>query len=182
VSELIVLAFADRYQAAEVLNGLRRKSGSWSETLEHSVAVALDPDGKAIVQMNVDLSRREAVAWARVWGALLKAVLFVPLTDGLAQAADKVACPSVQDDCSPEAQGDECSEIKWWQESLEPSKYFRRDVAALIVSDTSAILILAKTMEASAALKELRKHGNMIMHTTISPEQDQKLNGLLKGR
>jgi uncharacterized membrane protein len=179
VSELIVLAFTDRYRAPEVLNELRRNEGPWTEILERAVVVTLDAEGKASVQMNIDLSRREAVAWARVWGALLKAILFVPITDGMAEAADKLACPSVQVGCSPEAEGDECNEIKWWRESLKQSQNFRRDVAALVSPNSSAVLMLVRNIKLSDALQNLEKYANTIVHTTISATQDEQLSKML---
>jgi len=182
VSELIVLAFRDRYRAPEVLNELRRNDAPWSAVLAHAVVIALDAEGKASVQLNVDLTEREPGAWARVWGALLKSVLFVPITDGLAEAAHNVACPSVQVGCSSDGDGDECAEIKWWRESLKHSQNFRRDVAALINPNNSAVLILERKREPSNALESLGKYGNLIVHTTISAAQDEKLNKMLKQR
>ena len=182
MSELIVLVFKDRYRAPEVLNDLRRNDAPSSPVLAHAVVVALDAEGKASVQLNVDLTEREAGAWARVWGALLKSVLFVPLTDGMAEAADNVACPSVQVGCSSDVEGDECAEIKWWRESLTHSQNFRRDVAALISPNNSAVLMLERKREPSNVLERLGKYGNMIVHTTISAAQDEKLNKMLKRR
>jgi len=182
VSELIVLAFTDRYRAPEVLNELRRKHELWSEVLERAVVLALDLEGMASVQMNVDLTKREAVAWARLWGALLKAILFVPITDGMAAAADMVACPSVQVGCSPEIAGDECDEIKWWRQSLQQSDSFRRDVAALIGPNSSAILMLARNLKVSDVLERFCNDGAMMVHTTINARQDERLSKILERR
>jgi len=146
------------------------------------VVVTLDAEGKASVQMNVDLTKREAVGWARLWGALLNAILFVPLTDGMAEAADKIACPRVQIDCSSEVEGDECDEIKWWRESLKGSGNFRRDVAALISPNSSAVLLLASKVRTSDAIESLGKFEMMIVRTTISDAQDDKLRRMLKRR
>jgi len=146
------------------------------------VAVTLDADARASVQMNIDLSQREAVGWARVWGALLKAVLFIPLTDGMAEAADKVAYPSVQAGCSSDNEGGECNEIEWWRESLKCSDDFRRDVAALISPNSSALLMLVRKIDVAKALQKLGHHGDMLVHATVSAAQDEKLIEMLKRR
>jgi uncharacterized membrane protein len=180
VSEFIVLAFTDRYRAPEVLNELRRNEGPWSEILERALVLALDEEGRASVQMNVDLTKREAVAWAQVWGALLKAILFVPITDGISEAADKFAYPSVQPGWPPEVEPDECNEIKWWRESLKQAQNFRRDAAALIGPNTSAVLMLVRKIKLSDALENLEKYATTIVHTTISAGQDEQLSRMLK--
>jgi uncharacterized membrane protein len=163
-----------------VLNELRREDGPWSEILERAVAVILDSDARASVQMNVDLIKREAVGWARVWGALLNAVLFVPITTGMVEAADKVASPSTG--LPADGEDDEGKEIKWWRESLKHSDNFRRDVAALISPNSSAVLMLARKINISEALKHLGSYGETIVHTTINDEQDEKLSAMLKRR
>jgi len=100
----------------------------------------------------------------------------------MAEAADKVVCPSVEVNCSLEVQGDECNEIKWWSESLKQSKNFRRDVAALISPNTSAVLMLGRNMKLSEALANLDTDENMVVHTTINSAQDELLTKLLKRR
>jgi uncharacterized membrane protein len=182
VSELIVLVFTDRYRAPEVLNELIRQDSRWSEDLERAVAITLNAEAKASVYMNVDLSKTGVSEWAKIWGALLKSTLFVPLVNGMVEAADNLGCPSVQIHCSPDVEGDECREIKWWRESLKPSENFPRDLAALISRNSSAVLLLARKVKISEALEHFEKYATTIVHTTISPKQDEKLSAMLKQR
>jgi len=182
VSELIVLAFTDRYRAPEVLNELIRRDPRWSEDLERAVAITLNAESQASVYLNVDLSKREVSEWAKLWGALLRSTLFVPLVDGMVEAADNVSCPAVQIGCSPDVEGDECPEIKWWRESLKPSENFRRDVAALISPNSSAVLILARRINMTEAVEHFGKYATTIVHTTISAKQDEKLKEMLRRR
>jgi uncharacterized membrane protein len=181
VSELIVFIFTDRYRAPEVLNELRRRNGPLASDLESAIAIVLDNKANASVHMNVDLSRREPLAWAKIWGALLKSALFVPLADSMTAAVDRILCPSVEDECSPAHPGEECNEIKWWREVFVSSGNFPRDVSALVSANSSAILMLLRNITPADALIHLRNYGNTIMHTSISAEQDQKLSELLEG-
>jgi len=180
VSELVVFIFSDRYRAPEVLNELRRRNGLWSEDVDRAIAVTLDAESKASVHMSIDLSKREGVRWARVWGALMKSALFVPITDRMVEAVDKVACPSVQVGCSLLA-GDECGEIKWWREVFGTSDNFRRDVSSLINPSSSAILMMLTMPDVSSALAQLRNYGSTIVHTTISSALDETLQAMLNG-
>lgn len=179
MSELIVIVFTDRYRAPEVLNELRRRNVPWRRALDTAVAVTLDENAKASVLMTVDLSKREAVRWAGVWGALLQATVFAPLTEAMVEAADKIACPSVQLGCSPTNQGEECEEFKWWHDVLDSSTNFRRDVSALVGANTSAILMMLNTPQLAAALKQLHNYGNTIVHMTISQHHQEQLDLML---
>jgi len=181
VSELVVFIFSDRYRAPEVLNELRRRNGLWSQDVDRAIAVTLDAESKASVHMSIDLSKREGVGWARVWGALMKSALFVPITDGMVEAVDQVACPSAQVGCSLIVAGDECVEIKWWRDVFETSDNFRRDVSSLINPSSSAILIMLTMPNISSALDQLRNYCSTIIHTTISSALDETLQGMLNG-
>jgi hypothetical protein len=126
------------------------------------------------------ISKREAVGWARLWAALLKAVLFIPLTDGMAEVAEKIS--SVQIGGSPDFEGDEGIEVKWWREALKPSENFRRDVAALIGSNTSAVLMFVRKTNVSVTPELFSKYNPTMVHTVIGDEHDKKLGEMLKRR
>jgi uncharacterized membrane protein len=180
VSELVVFVFTDRYRAPEVLNELRRRDGLWSQDLDRAVAVTLDSEAKASVHMSVDLSKREAVGWARIWGSLLNSALFIPLTEGMVEAAGEVAIASQQINPSISVNGKDSCEAKWWRESLQDSENFQRDLSASIVPNSSAILMMLRTPKVSSVLEYLRNYGSTIVHTTINTTQDQKLTAMLK--
>jgi uncharacterized membrane protein len=181
VSELVVFIFTDRYRAPEVLNELRRRDGLWSQDLDRAVAVTLDSEARASVHMSVDLSKREAVGWARIWGSLLNSALFIPLTEGMVEAADEVTLPSKRISQSLPKDGEESCEARWWRESLQDSENFRRDLSALIIANSSAILIMLRTPKVSKVLEGLRNYGSTIVHTTVTPVQDERLRAMLKG-
>jgi len=149
--------------------------------LGRAVAVSLDSEARASVHISVDLSKGEAVGWARIWGALLNSALFVPLTQGMVEAADEVTQPSRRIKPSSLKDGKESSEARWWRESLQESENFRRDLSASITADSSAILMMLRTPKVSKVLESLRNYGSTIVHTTISTAQDEKLRAILNG-
>jgi hypothetical protein len=130
--------------------------------------------------MSVDLSKREAVGWARIWGSLLNSALFVPLTEGMIEAADEVTLSSKRISPSSLKDREESCEARWWRESLADSENFQRDLSASISANSSAILMMLRTPKVSKALENLRNYGSTIVHTTISTPQDEGLRDILK--
>jgi uncharacterized membrane protein len=180
VSEIVVFIFTDRYRAPEVLNELRRRDGLWSQDLDRAVAVTLDSGARASVHMSVDLSKRKAVGWARIWGSLLNSALFVPLTLGMVEAANEVALPSRRTNPSSLKDGEESCEARWWRDALQDSENFKRDLSALITANSSAILMMLRTPRISKALEDLRNYGSTIVHTRVNTAQDERLRAMLK--
>jgi uncharacterized membrane protein len=180
VSELVVFIFTDRYRAPEVLNELRRRDGLWSQDLDRAVAVTFDSEARASVHMSVDLSKREAGGWARIWGSLLNSALFVPLTQGMVEAANEVTVPLKGIGPSSPKHGEESCEASWWRESLQDSENFKRDLSALVTANSSAILMMLRTPKVSKVLEGLRNYGSTIVHTTVNQAQDERLRTMLK--
>lgn len=65
----------------------------------------------------------------------------------------------------------------WWTEQLPEN--FRRDIGALVKAETSAIFMLLHTQKVSPALQHIHNYGGMIIHTTLSPEQVEKMTAQL---
>jgi uncharacterized membrane protein len=180
VSELVVFIFTDRYRAPEVLNELRRRDGLWSQDLDRAIALSLDSEARASVHMCVDLSKPEALGWARLWGSLLNSTLFVPITAGMVEAAGEIAIASQRIGPSGTQHGGETCEAKWWRESLQDSENFQRDLSASVTPNSSAILMILRAPKISSVLETLRNYGSTIIHTTVSSTQDDRLNAMLE--
>ncbi len=178
MSELITFVFRDPFRAPEVLNELRRREWAWVGDLEDAVAVTINSNGRARIHLSVDPSTFEAARWARLWGSLLKKTLFFPLADVLAEAVDGFATSMAWPERKVEKFG-QSKEAQWWQDTLEPSVDFRRDVAALILPGRSAIFMLLRDTEGPKALEQLRNYGDTILHTTVSKEQESKMLAML---
>jgi len=178
VSELIAFVFRDQYRAPEVLNELRRREWAWVGDLEEAVAVTINNDGRARIHLSVDPLTFEAAHWARLWGCLLKKTLFFPLAEVMAEAVDGLAISMSSPERKVEKFG-QSKEAQWWQETLNPSVDFRRDVAALMLPGRSAIFMLLRDAEGQMALEQLRNYGDTILHTTVSKEQENKMLAIL---
>jgi uncharacterized membrane protein len=175
----VAFVFRDQFRAPEVLNELRRRDFAWSRDLDEAVAVTLDANGKARVQLSVDISQYAGAGWARLWGSFLSSTLFMPGAEVIVEAADGVAFSNNKALARlPPANGPS-PENGWWEEALAGSANFKRDVAALLEPSGSAIFTLLRAAHAPIALKQLRNYGDTIVHASISSEQDKRMFALL---
>jgi uncharacterized membrane protein len=179
VSELVAFVFRDQFRAPEVLNELRRRDFAWSKDLDEAVTVTLREEGKALVQLSVDLSTYDGAGWARLWGSLLSSTLFMQGTEVMVEAANGLAFSKTRGlDASRPVNG-RSPESDWWQEALAGSVNFQRDIAALMQPSGSAIFMLLRAADARVVLKQLRNYGDTIVHTSLSTDQDKKMHALL---
>jgi uncharacterized membrane protein len=174
LSQLIVLGFRDRFRAAEVLNDLKRRELDWVADLDHAVVVTLDECRRARVQLSVDLSMGETAAWATLWGSLLSVTLFLPATEIMTQAANGIAAAPVTGRNGSRAKY-KVPDSSWWKQDVGLEDLFLRDVGAVVKERGSAIFMLLHTYEGRLVRKELQNYGNMIIHTTLSADQDRKI-------
>ena len=179
VSDLVAFVFRDQFRAPEVLNELRRRDWTWVQDLDEAVAVTVNEDGKARVQLSVDPSTRDGARWARLWGSLLSATLFTPLTEIMVKAADGLSFSPRQPLDQRRPPDESVVESQWWCDSLEAASNFKRDVAALMAGNASAIFMLLRARNTAAVLRQLSDYGNTIVHTSLSNEQDEKLRKIL---
>jgi uncharacterized membrane protein len=178
VSELIVIAFRDRFRAAEVLNELKRRERDWVGDLDDAIAVTLDEHGKARVQLSLDLSPSENASWIGLWSSLLRLALFVPISVTMATGKERLPNPAIANkQASPARWG--IPNGAWWTEDLHLPENFLRDIGALIKPETSAIFMLLHTQKVSLALQHIYNYGGMTIHTSLSPEQVDKMTAQL---
>jgi uncharacterized membrane protein len=174
VSELVAFVFRDQFRAPEVLNELRRRDFVWSKDLDEAVAVTLDEDGKARVQLSVDISNHGGAGWVRFWGSLLSSTLFMQGTEVMVEACEGLAASNNRS-LRPSHLRENMGEAGCWKEVLASAVNFKRDVAALIEPSGSAIFMLLRAAEAPVVLRQLRNYGDRIVHTSLSSEQDRKV-------
>lgn len=179
VNDLVAFVFRDQFRAPEVLNELRRRDWTWVQDLDEAVAVTVNENGNARVQLSVDPSTREGARWARLWGSLLSSTLFLPLTEEMVKTADGLTFSPRQPSDERRPPGESVMESQWWCDSLESANNFRRDVAALMAGNASAIFILLRARNTAAVLQQLSNYGDTIVHAPLSIEQHENLLRLL---
>src|SRR5262249_54866762 len=147
--------------------------------LDEAVAVTLDERRKARVHLSVDLSNTDATKWARMWGSLLGATLFLPLTEVLVEATDGIAVSAGANGEGGRRFSSNMPDASSWRRSVLLPHQFTRDVAALLEPKGSAIFMLLRTSNVSNTLSQLRNYGDTIVHTALTQEQDNKMFALL---
>jgi uncharacterized membrane protein len=179
VSELIVVVFRDQFRAAEVLNELKRRERDWVSDLDDAVAVSVDEHGKARVQLSLDLSTGESASWIGLWSSLLRLALFVPISVTTATARGRLRRNPAIANARAEPAWWGIPNGAWWTEDLQLPENFLRDIGALVKAETSAIFMLLHTQKLSPALQHIYNYGGMTIHTTLSPEQVEKMTAQL---
>lgn len=165
--DVIVVGFSGRYRAAQVLTELRQRAVHVFD-LDQAITVSWEDRRNFIVQQSINLSREEGARWARLWGALIKATLFQPFTNGLSTAATTVASKNKH-------VGTAALTRDWWVSDVGLPDDFVRDVGALVQPGESAIITLAEQFEPHLAVSVLWDCGGALIHTSLLPEQVNKV-------
>jgi uncharacterized membrane protein len=146
------------------------------------MAVTLDANGRAKVHLSIDLSKNEGSTWAKLWGSLLSATIFIPITSAMVSAVDSLALSCGGPARAPLilANGPYPDPL-WWRQSLQLSEDFIRDVSGAMVPGGSAIFMLLRHGRIPTTLRQLRDYGDTLIHTSLGPEQEQKVSAMLAG-
>ena len=179
MSELLAIVFKDQYRASEVLNDLQRREGDWVIDLDKAVVVRQTDQDKFKVLFSFDPTAEEGEIRASLWGSLLSLVFFHSLKDGIVDTTRNLfdACGVQTSEEIEPRKG--APDVKWWREILCLSNEFVRDVGAIIQPGDSALFLLLQTDKPGLVVQQLRNYGGVLVNTTLSPEQDQKLKDVL---
>jgi uncharacterized membrane protein len=153
VTELVMLGFADRHRAAEVLSQLQRLKFDWSADLHNGIAVEVQPDGRLRMLRSQLLDPAADENDNFQWEAFLSAIVpqrHLPFSarvsqDGIGRTVN--------------AQG------RSWLNDLSFDQDFARNAAAILQPGNSAIL--ATIHDWLPAVTLLSGYTSLVLHTTI---------------
>jgi uncharacterized membrane protein len=172
MSELMIIGFKQPHRASQVLNELRQRGWDWVADLNHAVVVRHDEENRLRVDLSIDPRTNEDVVWARLWGKLLNVIL--------AETVNLEAAGGLTNINSRE--GEAAMEVNWWIEEIGLSPQFISGAGAIIEPGDSALLLLLQIDDPIAVLKKLRDYGGTMLRTSLSWEQDAKLNNAIRAR
>jgi len=181
MTEMIVVGFKkDMYRASEVLNRLIELNDAWAVDLKDAVAVYRDYSGKLRVDQSYEMTTGEGAAWGGLWGALIGAVLALPFTAGVSAtvAASAVAAGAFGGTALGASVG--AIDADSWKTDFGISDAFVRDVGLMIQPGDSAIFALVRTVNKEAVADAFRGYGGAILSTTLSGEQQAKVERVLR--
>src|SRR5215469_2263018 len=167
------------YRASDVLNQLQRMNEDWAVDLHDAVAVYRDNNGKLRVDQSFQMTTGEGAGWGGLWGSLIGATLAIPFTGGAsaAVAAGTMAAAAAGGAAVGAAGG--AIDASWWKDEFGIPDDFVKQVGAMIQPGDSAVYALLRTANPDAVANQFRGYGGTILSTTLSRDQQKKLEDVL---
>lgn len=158
MSDLIVIAYDDMYKAEEVRLKLRKMQRDYLVDIADAVVATKDEKGKVKLNQIHNLTASGAVAGG-LWGSLIGLIFLNPLL-GLAAGATAGAVGGALSDIGVNDQ-------------------FMKQVASGFKEGTSALFVLVRKVTPDKVLAELEGTGGKILQTSLTHEDEAKLQAAL---
>ena len=158
MSTLVVIGYNDMYTAEEVRLKLRKLQSEYLIDLEDAVVAVKDTAGKVKLHQAVNLTAAGAVSGG-FWGSLIGLIFLNPLL-GLAVGAGAGAVSGALSD-------------------LGINDQFMKDLAATMTPGSSALFVLVRKATPDKVLEEIKGTGGKVLKTSLSHEDEQKLQAAL---
>jgi uncharacterized membrane protein len=160
MSDLIVVAFDDEATAFELRAALVKLQKEYLLAMEDAVIVTKSADGKVALHQPVSLTAVGAVGGA-FWGSLVGLLFLNPLL-GMAAGAGAGALSGKFTDIGINDQ-------------------FMKDTAAALAPGAAALCVLVRKVTADKVLPEMAPFGGKVLQTSLTAEQEAKMEAALKG-
>jgi uncharacterized membrane protein len=168
MSELVVIAFDRPEEADRVLTELTRLQKEYLVDLEDAVIAIRQPDGKVNLKQSISLVGVGAASGGlsgALWGSLIGLLFLNPLAGmaigGLVGAGSGALSGSLVD------YGIDDKFIRSLADSLQPG--------------TSALFVLVRKVQPEKVLTELSQFRGRVLRSSLSPEQEARLQAALSG-
>jgi uncharacterized membrane protein len=183
MAELIVVGFKkDMYRASRVLNELLEMNDDWILDLHDAVAVYRDYRGKLRVDQSYQMTTGEGAALGGFWGLLIGATLAIPFTAGVSAAAAAGALATGAVGGTVLGAGAGAADAASWKEEFGIPSDFVEGVGMLIQPGDSAIYALLRVGNPEIVADRFRGYGGTILRTTLSRDQQTKVEKVLSHR
>jgi len=158
MSELIVIGYDNLFEAEEVRLKLLKMQRDYLIDLEDAVVAVKQTDGKVKLNQAIQLTALGAASGG-FWGALVGLLFLNPLL-GAAVGAGAGAISGALTD-------------------VGINDDFMKELAATLQPGSSALFVLVRKVTPDKALDELRGVGGKIIKTSLSHDDEAKLQGAL---
>ena len=180
MAELVVVGFKkDMYRGSEVLNELLSLNDDWVVDLHDAVAVYRDYKGKLRVDQSYQMTTGEGAAWGGFWGLLIGATLAIPFTAGASAAAAGGALAAGALGGTALGAGLGAVDASSWKDEFGIPDEFVQRVGAMIQPGDSAIYAILRVGDPDVVANKFRGYGGTILRTTLSKEQQAKVEQVL---
>ena len=160
MSTLVVIEYDDMYKAEETRLLLRKLQKDYLIDLEDAVVAVKDEQGKVKLNQAVNLTTMGAVSGG-FWGSLIGLIFLNPLI-GLAVGAGAGAVSGALTD-------------------VGINDNFMKELAAGMTPRSSALFVLVRKSTPDKVLEELTGTGGKILKTSLTHEDEAKLQAALSG-
>ena len=158
MSTLVVIGYDDPYKAEEVRLALRKLQSEYLIDLEDAVVAVKEAGGKVKLHQAVNLTTAGAVSGG-FWGSLIGLLFLNPLL-GLAVGATAGAVSGALSD-------------------LGINDEFMKDLAATMTNGSSALFVLVRKATPDKVLEQIKGTGGKILKTSLSHDDEAKLQAAL---
>lgn len=162
MAELIVVGFESQDEADHVLNELSRLQKAHLVDLGDAVVAIRDADGKLRLKQSVPLAGIGAASggmWGALWGSLVGLLFLNPLLGLLAGGALGAGAGALSGALSDYGINDD----------------FIRKIGGTLKENKSALFLLVRKAQPEKVLAELSGYRGEVIHSSLSPEQEEKL-------
>jgi uncharacterized membrane protein len=160
MAELIAIAYDDEFKAEEVRLALFRLQREYLVDLEDAVVVVRTRDGKVRLGQTHDLVAAGA-ATGGLWGMLVGLLFLNPLLGVAAGAASGALAGYLTD--------------------VGIDDEFLRECGEALPPGSSALFMLLRKSTPDKVLPELARYGGRVLRTSLSREEEEKLQAALRG-
>jgi uncharacterized membrane protein len=161
MNTLIVIGYPDVDQAEEVRLKLRKLHRDYLIDLDDAVVAVKDAGGKIKLHQAVNLTAAGASSGG-FWGMLIGMIFLNPLI-GLAVGASAGAVSGSLTD-------------------VGINDDFMKNLAKTLTPGSSALFVLVRKMTPDKVLKELEGSGGTVIQTSLSDDDEEKLQAALTGK
>jgi uncharacterized membrane protein len=168
MAELVVVAFDDPNEADQVLTELGRLHKEYLIDLEDAVVAIRGPDGKVRLKQSVDLVGIGAAGgglWGAMWGTLVGLLFLNPLVGLVAGGALGAGAGALSGKLTDYGINDD----------------FIRQIGETLPPDSSALFVLVRKAQPEKVLSELSRFRGRLIRSSLSPEQEARLQAALSG-
>jgi uncharacterized membrane protein len=168
MSDLIAVAFKDEHTADQVLNKLQALQKEHLIDLEDACVVVRDQAGQVHLKQAIHLARMGAATGGiqgAMWGTLIGLLFLNPLIGMVAGAAVGAGSGALAGSISDYGIDDQ----------------FIQSVGSNIAPGSSALFVLVRSVTADKVLPELQPFEGTVLRTSLSNEQEARLQQALQG-
>ena len=158
MSTLVVIEYDDQFKAEEVRLTLMKMKKDYLIDLEDAVVAVKDQKGKVRLHQAVNLTAAGAMSGG-FWGALIGLIFLNPLL-GMAIGATAGAVSGALTDVGIDDK-------------------FMKELAATMKPGSSTLFVLARKVTPDKVLDEIKGTGGKILKTSLSHEDEAKLQAAL---